>query len=143
MATTEREIRDNDVINAVKRLERIGDENSQQVTKLKTAVIQVAQAVCDAIPTEEPLKLPGGFRVEFHDGKKVLVMERMVGDWFILNVGQPGQLMRRAALDFAREVADGIITRIADAVCDEFSFDKEFGDKMRLIAGKTEEVLNA
>lgn len=120
----------NDVINAVKRLERAGSENSRATKKLHEAVRTVADFICDQVP--RGVTLPRGYftqRVHSNIGGETFLY---LGTLYLgtgedeavgidttggylhgdFNCPMPGQT-RAGSLQFAKDVAEGLLDEIA------------------------------
>lgn len=117
----------NSIINAVKRLERAGSEHSRATKKLFEAATEVAELIEEIAPVGVPL--PRGYKV-IKEKSNIGVARFLVrGDddsykiEYIDGIGDylhndfhcwiPGQ-KRETVLEFARDVADGLLDEIAD-----------------------------
>lgn len=117
-----------DIINAVKRLERSGDENSKATKKLHEATRNVAQLIEDQCPVG--VDLPRGYRVikrksNVGSAHYLLAGADQYGDaeYWIDGHGSylhgdfgawiPDQT-RAGSLKFARDVAEGLLDEIAE-----------------------------
>jgi hypothetical protein len=122
---------DNSIINALKRLERAGKDNSRATQKLREAAIDVAQFVIDSTPRAFICK-------ELARGYKVLGIESNVGKEYYFRVRGTGYdctsrflciakghyqhgdfnawvdaATREDVLSFAADVANGLLDEIA------------------------------
>lgn len=100
-----------DIINALKRLERAGAEDSKASLKLKAAADSLADFVLGEI-ADWQADLPGGWRKDH----EVLVCPddctddlNALDDWTVGN----GTATRKAAFVFAKAIADGWLDRLA------------------------------
>lgn len=121
----------NEIINAVKRLERAGSENSRATKKLHDAVRIVADLICDRAPVG--VDLPRGYRVvrirsnvgsanflEVDGGEDEFgepTSDLVDGDGGYLHgdfhCPLPAQT-RETSLQFAADVADGLLDEISE-----------------------------
>lgn len=114
----------NSVINAVKRLERVGSENSKATKKLFQAATAVAELIEEVAPVG--VTLPRGYKVVERRSKLApcLFLVNKDGE-YIDGIGQhlhgdfhcwiPEQ-RREVILDFAADIADGLLNEIADFI---------------------------
>lgn len=128
-----------DIINAVKRLERAGDENSKATKKLHQAAYDVAQLIIKIAPAG--VKLPRGYKVKHlrsnvgsadfltiwqPTAREDTYSERpdLEGETLWID-GQGGYLhrdfgawvpgqTRAGSLKFAKDVAEGLLDEIAE-----------------------------
>jgi hypothetical protein len=120
-----------DIINAVKRLERAGDENSKATKKLHQAAATIAELIEKTVPVG--IKLPRGYkviRVRSNIGSDVFLghdfRDNMYTDWpetWIDGIGRylhndfncniPAQT-RAGSLKFAKDIAEGLLDEIAE-----------------------------
>lgn len=118
------------VIDALKRLERLGDEHSVATQKLITAAQELADHLCTlGLPVEEDL--PRGYCVTQHrltEGSLVLFLTRQATDphadqferaWLnsrdeYLGACYYGAPTRSDALAFAQDIATGWLDELAD-----------------------------
>lgn len=107
-----------DLINALKRLERAGDEHSRATTKLHAAVRKIAEFIEDQCPAHVPL--PRGYMV--NEGERYMYLTRDLGpakypysgeswerDWQFIDRRQT----RESSLQFAKDIAEGLLEEIA------------------------------
>ncbi len=106
-----------DIINAIKRLERAGDENSKATKKLHDAVTRVCE---DLIETTCPphVLLPRGYMVQTNqsgayyltrdNGKNEMYPEFV--EWQQIDRHHT----REGSLQFAKDVAEGLLDEIAE-----------------------------
>lgn len=120
----------NSVINALKRLERAGSENSRAIKKLHEAAAKAAQAIIDAVPIHMVGEwLPRDYRVVCHRSNVsrayFLVRETESENYYIDGLGGylhgdlgtwiPGQ-KREGSLLFAKDVSDNLLGMIAQHI---------------------------
>lgn len=117
----------NSIINALKRLERVGDENSRVTQKLKEACFILAKQISENVPSR--VGLPRGYFVETYttntspsdtfdyqllkryfddDSKRLEIDYKTIIDF------EDETTSRTACLEFAADIADGLLTEIAD-----------------------------
>ena len=119
----------NSIINAVKRLERAGSENSRATKKLFDAARKVAELIEDQVPAG--VKLPRGYyvkRISSNIGSAEFLCCEVVGEYGPENryvdgidgylhgdfhCWLPGQ-DRDTVLKFAEDVATGLLGEIAE-----------------------------
>lgn len=102
----------NSVINSLKRLERVGSENSRCTEKLRESVREIADLICDQIESpawQSPrMDLPRHYQVT-HRGT-LIDPSKMVdfqGDT------KPDRI---ACLNFARDIAEGFLDELSDFI---------------------------
>jgi hypothetical protein len=120
-----------DVINAVKRLERAGDENSKATAKLHEAARNVAALIINRVPVG--VQLPRGYRVKKVKSNvgsaEFLTLRGEQGeygeyDYYWIdgtggylhrdfNAAIPAQT-RAGSLRFAKDIAEGLLNEIAE-----------------------------
>jgi len=114
---------DNSIINAVKRLERVGEENSVTIKKLKEATEKVAKKLNELIrPNMTFPYLDDNFHkivrsLYYFDGMLIWDYDGEAQSYTIddyLLRPTTGYVKRAVALDFAKAIADGMLDEIAD-----------------------------
>ena len=121
---------DNSIINALKRLERAGSESSRATEKLKDAARDVSRRIADLVwPLDESdiVVLPRSYRVvwdcnaSLEVGMPMPLNERIGAgippgtlDYHTLSAYWPAQIPRDAALQFAKDLADGWLAELSD-----------------------------
>lgn len=104
---------DKNLINALARLERAGAENSKATAKLHEAIKVIAAQIKDSVPSNTDL--PRGYQVyssntAYYLGKQGDFIEPYgERDWIKIDWSQS----RKASLQFAKDVADGLLDEIA------------------------------
>lgn len=112
------------IINALKRLERAGDENSRATEKLYEAAKKVAAFIEENVPAA--VELPRGYKAIYVSSNigsaKFLVNETKERRVWIDGIGGylhedynckiPAQT-RTGVLDFAKDIAEGLLDEIA------------------------------
>ena len=94
-----------EIIDALKRLERIGSENSKTVEKVKQAADRLSKHLLSVVP-EDAERLPRGYIVLNRSAERVLAID-----------GESPEVVshsRHAALRFAEDVATGWLDDLAD-----------------------------
>jgi hypothetical protein len=107
---------DSTIINALRRLERIGSESSRQTEKLVTAVERVADLVTSFEELRRaaltgggpPVALPRGYNVSVAGPNGEIWLDSPRGRFLNLRPD------RDSCLDFARDVATGWLSEVAD-----------------------------
>ncbi len=89
------------VINALKRLERAGSEESRATAKLREAAGAIADHIAELIPDAEGIVLPYGYVVEGYNDSGTYL--RYLRDAYANTTGAT----RDDSLQFARDIADG------------------------------------
>ena len=111
----------NDVVNALKRLERAGSEHSRTTDKLREAAAEVAKFIEGNVPVG--MELPRGYIVLRDDGSSYLMtpeVEEVSGQYcypcqYALYPGGSKPFPTRAALhEFAKDIADGWLDEVAE-----------------------------
>lgn len=100
-----------EIINALKRLERVGDEHSVSNAKLRAAAWQVAQLLAKILPVGGDF--PRGYRVEARSYPEPLhVLFAPTGE-MINPISGPDSVAHGAALAFAGDLVDGLLDELA------------------------------
>lgn len=122
------------IIDALKRLERAGDENSRVTEKLKAATVILAEKIQENIETWD--KLPKGYQLlpgsgEYNryliknlsekDGKVTYFNETQCEDPYFIDyhkdtflwISRSGKLTRKGALEFAKDISEGLLDEIS------------------------------
>ena len=111
----------NDVINAVKRLDRAGAENSRITEKLRDAVMTVAANIEARMPMNlHTLTLPRGYRLTRDVGAVDLESPEIVDNEYTpyrvrLNRAYD-EISRNVALQFSEDIASGLLDEIAERI---------------------------
>lgn len=116
--------KNNSIINAVKRLERAGSENSKATQKLFEAALDVAYLIEKTVPVN--VQLPRGYKVirRYSNSGSELFLINSDGEYIDgtgrylhgdFNCWIPEQ-KREAILDFAADIADGLLDEIAEFI---------------------------
>lgn len=109
-----------DVIDSLKRLERVGSENSKTTQKLLEAAAELSRAIAEqfADAESEQVELPDGTPAYRVSGRELYMVVPGINRW------QSVSSSRAAALKFAEDIADGLL--------DEF--EKSLAARVRLNA---------
>lgn len=104
------------VIDSLKRLERLGSEDSAQAQKLMSAACVVSETIADLLPDDAELCLPRGYGVGFSrrslDGENRPILGLTYVDYETQN-WRLVDSSRAAALSFAEAIATGWLDELA------------------------------
>lgn len=124
----------NSIINSLKRLERVGDENSRVTEKLRDACSQVGGKICEIVKPlrddDENLELPRGYKVITIDWNRGQFQDDILkGTISAVNTGRsydyhPGNdydsifpgTTRDQCLQFAHDISTGLLDEITNMV---------------------------
>ena len=127
----------NSIINSLKRLERVGNETSRVTAKLKTAcnevakkIVEIMKSKCedakkDYYPGEFPqVQLPRGYRVILIDTEndyRWTLIRKTQDEWqdhpYDRSLAyMPNDMTRGDALQFAKDISEGLLDEIAEWV---------------------------
>jgi len=114
------------LINSLKRLERVGSENSRCTEKLREAVREVADIICDQIEVPaypiELLDLPRNYQLTY---RKTLCSPGGYQDFQMDE--KPDRI---ACLNFAHDVATGWLDEISDFIQARIEKEKKAVEKL-------------
>jgi hypothetical protein len=126
----------NSIINAVKRVERAGSENSKVTEKLKVACIELGKFIEKQVPND--VKLPRDYIVRTFDstyylGKIDHDAKQEDVDWINGEPYAPARLItnkynpptRKICLEFAKDISEGLLDEIAEFLEDRIKKEEE------------------
>jgi hypothetical protein len=119
----------NSIINAVKRLERVGSEHSKATEKLFAACTEVAGFLLEHVGEDIPFGMRSArisgpaathpYRVVYHEPEEFTDYQGYQLEYFgkvIARTGRPQEWDRRTALGFAADLANGLLDEAIAAV---------------------------
>ena len=123
------------IIDALKRLERAGAENSRTTDKLREAAVAVAEKVENLAKGMDIFDLPRGYCVEQRQGSTYLMsdetdMEDYCPQRFALYPGSLAKPPREIVLRFAADVAGGWLDEVAEMLETRAAENTEAADQL-------------
>lgn len=104
--------KENNIINALKRLERTGDENSRFTQKLEEATIVVSKKIIETLyDLPYCVSLPKGYFIQ--KDRSVIELIKQVGEYATYNLTYIPDITRQGCYQFAQDIADGLLSEIA------------------------------
>jgi len=107
---------ENSIINALKRLERAGDENSRVTEKLKASCVELGEFIEKQVPHD--VTLPRDYIVKTHRGSyyfgKINPDQSFAYDDEIYTINITVEPTRAICLEFAKDISEGLLDEIAE-----------------------------